>query len=93
MKEKRSLVTHLQLELPPTIKADSKAGPTNVVGGEMGESKEICKTASKQGVGGVLPSLVHICHWLWNKPTILPPQIHACTPSIPNRRRAAADNI
>lgn len=45
MKEQRSSITHLQLELPPAIKADFKAGPRNVVGDEMGESQEICKTA------------------------------------------------
>lgn len=32
MKEKVSLVTHLQLELPHAIEADSKTGPRNAVG-------------------------------------------------------------
>lgn len=48
------------------------------------------KYLSNKG-GGVLPLLIHINSWLWNKPTVLPPQIHTCPPSIPKGRRAVAD--
>lgn len=48
MKEKGSLVTHLQLELPHAIEADSKAVPRNAAGGEMEVSQAICKEVSRQ---------------------------------------------
>lgn len=48
MKEKRSIVTQLQLELPHGIGADSKTGPGNAVGGEMEESQAICKELSRK---------------------------------------------
>lgn len=70
MKKKGSLVTHLQLELPH---AHSKAGSRNVVGGGMEKTQPCVRQNLDKRGGRVLSSLIH---WLWNKPTILPPQIH-----------------